>query len=178
MKKEPSKGRSFGRKGIGATVGDQAGATAEGQVEKAPVHHHENAALKFDNVEEVDEDPDEPGDKTGDVKTKDIGNGGEAADDGHVTLVEIFERLCGAAGETVLDRISRVAPTLNGHLGNPGKLFARVVEGKCQITDNENFRVAGNGEVWIDLEAADAIGFDAEAISDFACERSCRHASR
>jgi len=39
----------------------------------------------------MDEEPDQPGGKTGNVNAENVGDGGGAADDGHVSLVEVME---------------------------------------------------------------------------------------
>jgi hypothetical protein len=101
-------------------AGDQAGAAAEGKVKEAPLDQDEDAALEFNDVDEVDEEPDEPGDETGHVDAENVGDGGGAADDGHVAFVEIFEGWKSAAGEASLDKFCGVAAALNGDLGDAG----------------------------------------------------------
>ena len=72
-------------------AGDEASATAEGDVLEAPLDEYENAALELNDVHEMDEKPDEPSGKTGNVKAEDVGDSGRAPDDSHIAFVEVME---------------------------------------------------------------------------------------
>src|SRR2546427_1585658 len=45
----------------GGFAGDQTGAAAKGQILESPLNENEDAALKFHNVDQVDEEPHQPG---------------------------------------------------------------------------------------------------------------------
>ena len=162
------RGRIVGRE----FAGDQAGGAAEGEIEEAPLDEDDDSALEFDDVDEVDEEPDEPGDEAGNMNAENVGDGGGAADDGHVAFVEIFEGRKSAAGETGLDDFAGVAAALDGDLSDTGERVAFFVVRDCEITEYENFGVVGDGEIRIDLEAAAAIGFGGETFRNFAGEGS------
>ena len=72
-------------------TGDEASAAAEGEVLETPLDENLNAALELNDVHEMDEEPDEPSEETGDVQSENIGDGSGASDNGHVALVEIME---------------------------------------------------------------------------------------
>src|SRR5258707_7726186 len=153
-------------------AGDQAGAAAKGEIEEAPLDEDDDAALEFDDVDQVDEEPDAPGDEAGDVNAENVGDGGGAADDGHVALVEIFEWRESATGEAGFDEFGGVFPSLDGDLGDAGEWVAFCVVRDCQIAENENFGMVGDGEVGIDLEAAGPVGFGVETLGYFSGEGS------
>jgi len=48
----------------GGVAGDQAGSAAEGQIFKSPLNEDHYAVLKFHDVDEMDEEPGEPGDES------------------------------------------------------------------------------------------------------------------
>src|SRR5712664_4240909 len=76
----------------GGFAGDQAGAAAEGQIFESPLYENADAALKLHDVNQVDEEPHEPGEQPGNVDAKNICHRGRAADHGHLTFIEIAKR--------------------------------------------------------------------------------------
>ena len=126
-------------------AGDEAGGAVEGEVEKTPLDEDKDAALEFDDVDEVDEEPDEPGEKAGDVDTEDVGDGGGAANDGHIALVEIFEGRKSAAREASFDEFCGIAAALDGNLGDAGERIAFDVKRDGEIAKDEDFRMIRNG---------------------------------
>ena len=89
---------------------DQPGAAAEGEVEESPLDKDENTALELDDIQEVNEKPDEPSGQTGDMEAEDVGNRGGAANHGKVAFVEVAE---GGRGRLTADA-SRSAATSRG----------------------------------------------------------------
>ena len=156
----------------GGFAGDEAGAAIESEVEKAPLDEDDDAALEFDDVDEVDEEPKAPGNEAGNVDPKNVGDGGGAPDYGHVAFVEIFEGRKSAASEAGFDEFAGVFSALDGDLGDAGERIAFCVVRDGEIAEDKNFGMVGNGEVRIDLEAAGAIGFGAEALGYFSGEGS------
>jgi len=160
--------------GIGdGGAGDEAGAAAEGQILEAPLDEDENAALEFDDVDEVDEQPDKPGRKAGNVNAENVGDSGGAADDGHFAFVEVTEtRGRSFTRKTRSDDFGGEAAALDGDLSDAGKRRALVICGVSEIADDENFGMAGNGEVGLNFDAAGAVGFGLEAFGNFLGEGS------
>jgi len=114
-------GAGAGRRWVARDIaGDESGAAVEGEVEKAPLYEYDDAALEFDDVDQMDEEPDAPGNETGNVDAENIGDGGGAADDSHVAFVEIFERRQRAACKTRFDEFAGVAAALDGDLRDAG----------------------------------------------------------
>lgn len=155
---------------VGEFAGDQAGATVERKIEEAPLDEDNNAALELDDVDEVNEEPDEPGNEAGDVDPENVGDCGSPADDGHIAFVEILEGRKSAAGEASFDKFGGVFSALDGDLGNAWEWFPFRVEGSGQIAEDENFGMVGDSEIRIDHEAADAIGLGIEALGNFVGE--------
>src|SRR5277367_7075701 len=112
-----------GREDIGGGhAGNEAGAAAEGEIFESPLNEDNDAALKFDDVHQMDEEPDEPGEQAGDLEAKNIGYSGGTSDVGHVAFVEIVERLAGGlASEASADGFGGIQATLNGDLSNAGE---------------------------------------------------------
>src|SRR5215471_438824 len=160
------------REGVGdGFTGDEARAAAEGEVFETPLNENLNATLKLNEVHEMDEEPDEPSEETGDVQSENIGDGRGATDDGHVALVEIVEgwnRLLPLQAR--LDGFCGIASTLNSDLRDAGKRLAVFVEGKGEIADDENIGIVGNGEIGKHLDASAAISFGVSAFGNFAAE--------
>jgi hypothetical protein len=147
-----------------SVAGDQARATAEGEIEETPLDENENAALELDDVHEVDKKPDEPGRETRDVEAENIGDGSSAADDRHVPFVEVAKRRRSRlARKSSQDDLSSVVTPLNGNLGDAGEWLAFFVERMGQIAGDENIRETGNRQIGVDLDFAAAIGFSAGA---------------
>ncbi len=156
--------------GNGGT-GDEASTTTEGEVLEAPLNENLDAALELNDVHEMDEEPDEPGEEAGDVQTENIGDGTSAADDGHVALVEIVERRDAALPfQARFDSFCGVTAALNCDLRDAGKRLAVFVERKCEIADDEDIGKLRNGEIGKHLDAATAIGFGVSAFGHFATE--------
>jgi hypothetical protein len=160
------------REGVGdGFTGDEASAAAEGEVLETPFNENLDATLKLNDVHEMDEEPDEPGEKTGDVQTENVGDGSGAADDGHVALIEIAEgrnRLLPVQARP--DGFCGVVSALNGDLSDAGERLAVLVEREGQIADNENIGIVRNGEIGKHLDAAAAIGLSVSAFGNFAAE--------
>ena len=126
-----------------------------------------DAALEFNNVHEVNEEPDKPGGESGDVDAEDVGDGSGASDDGHVAFVEVMKaRGRSLAGQTRGDHFGGEAPTLDGDLRDARQRFALLVRGVGKIADNKNFGMAGDGEVGLHFDATGAIGFGVKASGD------------
>ena len=81
-------------------------------------------------------------DEAGELHLAQLHHGVEARDDGHRPLVEVSEWLTASGvGRTfyLRDNLARrVATTLNGHLGDPGKIIERH-----HVPDDEDVRFAG-----------------------------------
>ena len=57
-------------------------------------------------------------------------------------------------------------------MSDAGKGLAVFILGECEIADDEDFGMAGNGEVGLNFDATSAIGFGVEALGDLLGERS------
>jgi len=134
---------------------------------------HEDAALEFDDVDEVDEEPDQPGGVTGNMNAENVGDSGGAADDGHIAFVEVVEaRWRSFTGQARDDDFCGEAAALDGDLSDAGKRLALFTCGVSEIAHDENFRMAGNGEIGLDFDAAGAVDFGVKALGNLLAERS------
>ena len=166
-------GGGFGLGGADGGAGDDAGAAAEGEVFEAPLDEDLDAALKLDDVHEVDEEPGHPRDQAGDVNAENIGDGGGATDDGHVTFIEIVEwARRWFSFEARENHFGGVMPFLNGGLRDAGNLFAILFDDVSKIADDENVWKIGNGEIGKDFDLAVLVGFGGSAFGETLAEGS------
>src|SRR5262249_6205060 len=73
-------------------AGDQACRAVSSHVIREPLEQHHQAVRETDEVQDVDEQPSQPGDESSELKYANFGNGGIAADRRHASLVPIDER--------------------------------------------------------------------------------------
>src|SRR5205814_3431257 len=100
---------------------DQARASAVGHEAPAPADQHDQAVVEACQVDDVDAQPDQPGEEPAGPperpKPWDVRNPREPANDGHIAEVTEAEWLRGSAVEAVHDRLRDVAPGLDPALG-------------------------------------------------------------
>jgi len=103
------------------------------------------------------------------MQTENIGNRSGAADYGHVSFVEIVERVLGFfAFNAGLDGFGGVGSTLNGDLSDTGQgLAVFFIRGVSEIADDKYVGVIGDGEIGIYFDAAAFIGFGVSALGQF-----------
>ena len=165
--------------GVGHSgAGDKASAATESEILETPLDENLDAALELNNVHKMDEQPDEPGEDTGDVQTENVGDSGGAPDHSHVSFIEIVERRNGGLPcQARFDCFGDVASPLNGDLGDAREWLAVLVEGKREIADDKNIGIVGNAEIALQPDAAAAIGFGVSALGDSAAEVVCGNSS-
>src|ERR1700722_14621729 len=71
----------------------EAGPPAEGQILKCPMDENEDAALKLDDVHQMDERPNQPGKEAGEIDAEDFGDGSCTPDHGQTSFVKVLEGL-------------------------------------------------------------------------------------
>src|ERR1700722_21018029 len=80
-----------------------------------------------------------------------------SSDNGHISLIEVPERLGGAFTEQTLgDSTTCIATLLNRHLGDTGKWFSVLLKGSG-ISDYINVGIFGDSEVVLNADAAGAV---------------------
>src|SRR6266700_5620650 len=123
---------------------NQTRAAVEGQVLKTPLDEDENAALKFDDGNQVDKQPDQPCEQTRKMHAKNVGDGGGASDDGHIALVKIVK--CSGLRLFFHPRANhfcRVGAALHSNLSDTGERSAIFIVRQSQIANNEHI-----GKIW------------------------------
>src|SRR5437868_11084152 len=70
---------------------NQTRAAAECQVLKSPLNKNHDSALKFHDINQVDEQPDQPREQARKMKTKNVRDCGGTPDYRHVALIEIMK---------------------------------------------------------------------------------------
>ena len=84
---------------VGA-AGDEACSAFVGHVGPGPLNKDEQAVSESDEEEDVNEEPGEPGEESGDVDFAELGDGSGASDGGEGTFVPVMEG--GAGGSRFL----------------------------------------------------------------------------
>lgn len=82
---------SRGPAGKVGAAGDEAGAAFVGHVRPCPLNENEQAVAESDEIENVNEEPGEPGEESGDVNAAEFGDGGGASDGGDGAFVPVVE---------------------------------------------------------------------------------------
>src|SRR5579863_8942371 len=68
---------------------NEASPAIEGKILKSPLNKNEHAVLELHNVHEVNEQPDDPGWPSPNMKTKDISDGSRTADHRNIAFIEV-----------------------------------------------------------------------------------------
>src|ERR1700674_3709834 len=127
-------------------AGDQASAAAERQVLESPLNENDDAALKLHDVNQVDEEPHQPGKQPGNVDAKNICHRGRAANHGHVSFIEIMKwRPLFLPFQPRTNDSCRVRSALHRDLRDTWKQLSLFIEGVREIANDENIRKIGNG---------------------------------
>src|ERR1700676_2269077 len=105
------------------------------------------------------------------MQTKNVRDGGGAADYGHVSFVEIVE---GGFGFFVfnagLDGFGGEGSALDGYLCDAGHGLSIFICGVGKIADDEYVGIIGDGEIGIYFDAAAFVGFGVSALGEFSAE--------
>ena len=158
-------GPSFGLlrpAGKGLVASDEAGAAREGEVGPSPVGQHGKPIAEADEKEDVDRDPYEPSGEATHMGLEgplDFGDGGHAADGGHVAFVKVAEGWAALAGEVGGDHSGDVVTHLEGGLGHAWDLVTVLLE-MSEVAEHEDVGQAERVEVIIDYDAAAAVERD------------------
>src|SRR3954467_6100593 len=126
---------------------------------KRPAHDPQDPVLEADQVEDVDPEPQQPGERAAEVDPLDLGDGAGASDRGEVALVDVAERLDGLAEHPPPHDLRGVAALLHRH-GRDARQVLHVplrVLHAHHVAEREHLRVAGQREVRLDGDAPGAI---------------------
>src|SRR5882762_7626112 len=152
----------------GSLAGDQARAAAEREVFESPLYEDADAALKLHDVNQVDEEPHEPGEQPGNVDAKNICHRGRTADHGHLALIEIMKRRqLFLPFQPCPDDFGGVRSALDRDLRDTRQRRSLLIDGVSKIANDENIREIGNGQVAVHLDPAAAIRFRCRALGQF-----------
>src|ERR1700719_482740 len=130
----------------GGLAGDQARAAAKREVFESPLYENADAALKLHDVNQVDEEPHEPGEQPGNVDAKNIRHRGRAADHGHLAFIEIVKRRqLFLPFQPCPDDFGGVRSPLYRDLRDTRQQRSLLIDGVSEIANDENIREIGNG---------------------------------
>src|ERR1700757_2952033 len=75
----------------GSSTSNEPRSTAESQVLNCPLHENQQTILESNDVHQMYEDPNDPGNEAGKLNTKDVSHCGCAPDDRQGAFIEVFE---------------------------------------------------------------------------------------
>lgn len=142
-------------------AGDEADASLVGGPCPSPLEHDEETVAESDEVEDVNECPEEPCEEAAEAEASEVCDGGGAADGGEVSEVPVSEGLARSPVEVASDHARDVPPGLDGDLCDTGEGLT-VLDDVCEVADDEDFGVAGDRAVFFDDDAASAVEGGAE----------------
>src|SRR6266849_5769966 len=149
-------------------AGDQACAAAEREIFETPLNENDDAALKLNYIDQVDEEPHQPGEQPRDMDSKDICHRGGAADYRHFAFVEVMKwRRFFLPGHPRTDNFGGVRSALHRDLCDAGQWSSLFIGGVSKIANDENFGKIGDSQVAIHLDPAAAIRFRLGALGEF-----------
>ena len=139
-------------------VGDQASGAIPGDVIPEPLKHDEDSILKTGEIQNVDEQPRQPSDTTGQSPITRLHHSARSPDRRHIAFVPILKRSVQAnPRDRFADSMSDVLPLLHGDRCHTGKRLA-IGGGECRhITGRKDVREFRDGAVCIDRDAPCAI---------------------
>src|ERR1700676_329518 len=107
------------------------------------------------------------------MQTKNVRDGGGAADYGHVSFVEIVEHGFGFfVFDAGLDGFGGEGSALDGYLSDAGHGLSIFICGVGQVADDEYVGIIGDGKVGGYFDAAAFVGFGVSALGQFSAEGS------
>jgi hypothetical protein len=125
---------------------DQPRAAVPGEVFETPLDGNQQAVLKTHDVKQVDEQPQQPGEVTGEVKLAEFRHGMVAADGGQIAFVYVMEWW----------RLFSLNPRQHGSCGVPALLHGRgrqtghqfaVLHDVGEIAGDQDLRMPRNGKI-------------------------------
>src|ERR1700722_9134214 len=106
------------------------------------------------------------------MEPENIGDGGGAADDGHVSFVEIVEYGVGLfVFDAGLDGFGGEGSALDSYLGDAGHGLAVFIGGVSEIADDKYVGIIGNGEIGVYFDATALVGFGVSTLGQFSSKR-------
>src|SRR5207245_5498213 len=133
---------------------------------------------KLHDVNQVDEEPHQPRQQTGNVDAKNICDGGSAADYRHLAFIEIMKwRRFALPFHARADHFCDVRSALHRDLRDAGERRSFFVNSMSEIANDENTREIRNGQVAIHLDSAVAIRLVLRSLAKFPAERGGRDAA-
>src|SRR6266849_2035582 len=151
---------------------NQTRSAAEGHELNSPLDKNHHPALKFHDVNKVNEKPDQPRQQTRKMQAKNICDRGSASDHRHVALIEIVERRrrLGFFLDTRSNYFRCVGAALHRHLRHAGKWLTILIVSQRQVTKHKNIREVWDGQLRRYRNASNSIGLRFGAI----CQRTAK----
>src|SRR6267154_457950 len=170
-------GACFAPSGKTGATGDQASAALVSEVRPRPLNEDEHAVLEPDQEKNVDEKPCQPGNETGDVNLAELSDRGGAANGGEAAFIVVVEVKIPALSQRTRegrgtlfqlsrDSLANEAAFLDRYRRHTGQHGSRDVLQRGEISDDEDFRMAGNAEIRLDKHASGAIDGDTQLFAE------------
>src|ERR1700693_6202940 len=136
---------------------DEARAPLPGHIRPRPLEQDDEPVAESDEIEDVDEAPEEPGGETGEPDPPEVRDGRASSEDGQVPRVAVVKGLRFSSMDCRQDVLRSAPSLLNRDLRDAGQGLSRLVREGREVPDDEELRVAGHGEVRVDGHASRAV---------------------
>src|SRR5882672_9979138 len=152
---------------VGASS-DETGATLISEIRPCPLNKDQHAVAETDQKKDVDEQPGQPGHEARDVNLAELGDSSGATDGGEAAFVAVVKR---RARLNSLDKFSPnefgdEAALLNGDGRDARQHLAGCVFQGGEVSDNEDFGMAGKTEIGINQHASGGVCGQAELLTE------------
>src|SRR6202162_6308654 len=135
---------------------DEARAPLPGHIRPRPLEQDDEPVAESDEIEDVDEAPEEPGGETGEPDPPEVRDGRASSEDGQVPRVAVVKGLRFSSMDCRQDVLLSAPSLLNRDLRDAGQGLSSLVREGREVPDDEELRVAGHGEVRVDGHASRA----------------------
>src|ERR1700693_4133353 len=125
---------------------DEARAPLPGHIRPRPLEQDDEPVAEADEVEDVDEAPEEPGGETGKPDPSEVCDGRAPSEDGQVPRVAVAKGLPFLSVYCRQDVLRGAPSLLNRDLGNAGQGLSRLVSEDREVPDDEDLGVAWDGK--------------------------------
>src|ERR1700674_1951014 len=156
--------RGIAPRALGA-ADDEPGAALKGEIRPQPAQRDDQAVAEADQVIDVRQRPDQPGDEAAQVNPAEVDHRRLAPDGGEVAVVAIAEgRRRRPAREPRRDQLADVGALLLRHRRDTRQRLAALAH-VCGVADDEDFRMTRERQIGRDLDAAHRVALGIEPIA-------------
>src|SRR5436309_6126948 len=155
-------------------AGNQSSGALKAHIRPGPVKENDEPVPEADQKKDVDEDPDDPGYKTGKHNPVEVHDSRGSTNGGHRAQVHIMEGF-GWQPLAYPENIARGMPSfLHSDRGEAGEQLSCLIHKGGQISNDKDLRMAGNAQIRVDQHTPDVIKRHAKGARQRGWRDTCR----